>query len=98
VNSCPIGTTPPVKRRNETSLSTLRCSTIGSAGIRPLASSPRPSTKRGRRWLNPVSTELGEGHDGTTQGVGIQTGRTEEALAAHGELALLVDFPHRLDV
>ena len=25
---------------------------------------PRPSTKRGRRLLNQVSTELGEGHKG----------------------------------
>ena len=28
---------------------------------RPSAMTLRPSTKRERRWLNPVSTELGEG-------------------------------------
>ena len=28
---------------------------------------PQPSMKRGRQWLNPVSTELGEGQSRTTQ-------------------------------
>ena len=67
VNSCTIGTTPPVKTRNGISSSTLRCSIIGSAGIRPLAITPRPSTKRGRRWLNWVSRELGEGQSPTAR-------------------------------
>ena len=61
-SSCTIGTTRPVKTRARTSSNISRCSIIGSAGTRPLAITPRPSTKRGRRWLNPVSTELGEGH------------------------------------
>ena len=32
-----------------------------SAGIRPLAIIPRPSTQRGRPWRNQVSTESGKG-------------------------------------
>ena len=59
--SCTIGTTRPVKTQDRTSSSTLRCSITGSAVTRPSAMTPRPSTKRGRRLLNPVSTELGEG-------------------------------------
>ena len=43
------------------STSISRSSIIGSADIRPSAMTPRPSTKRGRRLLNQVSTELGEG-------------------------------------
>ena len=61
-SSSTIGITQPVKTRSKTSSSTLRCSIIGSAVTRPLAMSPRPSTKRGRQLLNWVSTELGEGH------------------------------------
>jgi transposase InsO family protein len=54
----------PVTTRHGISLSTLRCSIIGSAVTRPSAITPRPSTKRRRQWLNQVSTKLGEGQDG----------------------------------
>jgi transposase InsO family protein len=39
----------------------LRCSITGDAVTRPSAMTPRPSSKRERQLLNPVSTELGEG-------------------------------------
>ena len=55
------------EKRRRTSSSTSRCSTIGSVVTRPSAMSPRPSSKRGRLWLNQVSTELGEGQSPTAR-------------------------------
>ena len=48
-------------RQDTTSSSTSKCSIIGRAVIRLSAMTPWPSTKRGRLWLNRVSTEVGEG-------------------------------------
>jgi hypothetical protein len=59
-----LGTTPRGSKGRRTSSSISRCSIIGSAGTSLLAITARPSTKRGRWWLNPVSTELREGHSG----------------------------------
>jgi len=53
-SACTIGTTRPVKRRNRTSSSTSRCSIIGYVVTPRSATIPRPSSKRGRLWLNQV--------------------------------------------
>ena len=52
---------PRETKRSRTSSNTSRCSIIGGADTRPSAMTPQPSTKRGQRLLNQVSTELGEG-------------------------------------
>ena len=56
-----LGATPPVTKRHRISSSPLRCSTIGGDVTPGSATIPRTSSKRGRLWLNQVSTELGEG-------------------------------------
>ena len=60
-SSYTIGTTQLETKRNRTSSSTLRCSTIGGAVTRPSAITPRPSSRQGQLWLNCVSMKLGEG-------------------------------------
>ena len=60
-NSSTIASTAHGTRRQMTSLSTLKCSIIGCVVTPHLATIPRPSSQRGRLWLNRVSTELGEG-------------------------------------
>jgi len=58
-NSSTIADTARVRKQHKTSLSISRCSIIGCVVTPRSATIPRPSSKRGPRWRNRVSTELG---------------------------------------